>query len=358
MGRTLRAQPLQSRPSITVVIPCYNYGCYVGTAVKSVLGQPDVDVEAIVIDDASTDGSAEVVRELAAADPRVRAILHSRNLGHIATYNEGLEQATGDYVVLLSADDALTPASLARATALLEAHPSVGLVYGSTEVFADDPPPVTQEVRNWTVWSGNEWIEQRCRSAQNCIASPEVVVRTSVQHAVGGYDLNLPHTGDLEMWLRIAAVSGIGRVNGPPQAYRRIHPNSMMQSTYPYNSTADLEQRLSAFENVLIRAKAFVPNGDSLFAAARKALAASALERVRSAYDRGRSSEEPVEDYMAFAVRVWPGVNKTLRWRLLVRCAAVDDRVNHRCAAALLVARVAAGLRWRVWRWRLRWTGG
>src|SRR5947209_515437 len=123
MSRRLRAQPLRSRPSVTVIIPCHNYGHYVSTAVQSVLDQPGVDVEAIVIDDASTDESAEVVRGLAAADPRVRAILHRRNAGHIATYNEGLEQATGDYVVLLSADDALTPGSLARATALLETHP-------------------------------------------------------------------------------------------------------------------------------------------------------------------------------------------------------------------------------------------
>src|SRR5437763_399662 len=163
MSRRLRAQPLQRRPSVTVVIPCYNYGRYLSTAVKSVLDQPGVDVEAIVIDDASTDGSAEIVRELAAADPRVRAIFHRGNLGHIATYNEGLEQASGDYVVLLSADDALTPGSLARATALLESHPSVGLVYGYYERFVEDPPPVTQGVRNWTIWSGDDWIEGRCR---------------------------------------------------------------------------------------------------------------------------------------------------------------------------------------------------
>src|SRR5690348_14990448 len=129
MSRRVRAQSLRCRPSVTVVIPCYNYGRYLSTAVKSVLDQPGVDVEAIVIDDASTDESSEVVRALAASDPRVRAILHRRNCGHIATYNEGLEQATGDYVVLLSADDALPVGSLARATALLETHPSVGLVY-------------------------------------------------------------------------------------------------------------------------------------------------------------------------------------------------------------------------------------
>jgi glycosyltransferase involved in cell wall biosynthesis len=76
-------------------------------------GQVGVDVDVIVIDDASTDGSAAVVRDLAASDDRICAILHPRNRGHIATYNEGLEQARGEYVVLLSADDALPAGALA-----------------------------------------------------------------------------------------------------------------------------------------------------------------------------------------------------------------------------------------------------
>jgi len=356
MSRRFRAQPLRGRPSVTVVIPCHNYGHYVGTAVKSVLTQPGVDVEAIVIDDASTDGSAEVVRELAAGEPRIRAILHSSNFGHIATYNEGLEQASGDYVVLLSADDALPPGSLARATALLEAHPSVGLVYGRPEVFVDEPPPVRQDVRSWTIWSGNEWIRKRCRVGRNCITSPEVVMRTSVQHAIGGYDSHLPHSGDLEMWLRAAAVSEIGRVNGPPQGFYRVHPDSMMRTTHPLNSLADLDQVLAAFETALIGPRASLPNGDSLFASARKALAASALGCARSAYDHGHSIPDPVEDYMAFASNVWPGVSKTWRWRVVARCAPADGgQVNRGWDAAAL--RLAAALRSRGRARRCRWIG-
>jgi glycosyltransferase involved in cell wall biosynthesis len=89
--RRLRPQSLTRRPTVTVVIPCYNYGHYLPTALSSVLDQPGVDVEAIVIDDASPDGSGAIVRQLAAADERIRPIVHERNRGHIATYNEGLE---------------------------------------------------------------------------------------------------------------------------------------------------------------------------------------------------------------------------------------------------------------------------
>ena len=202
MSRRLSPMPLARRPSVTVVMPCYNYGHYLPHALATVLEQPGVDVDVIAIDDASPDGSAAVVRRLADADDRVHAILHARNRGHIATYNEGLERATGDYVVLLSADDALPPGSLVRATALMEAEPSVGFVYGHPVVFADDLPTAPTSIRGWTVWSGAEWIERRCHSGENCIMNPEVVMRTSVQRAIGGYDARLPHSGDLEMWMR------------------------------------------------------------------------------------------------------------------------------------------------------------
>ncbi|MGA9860219.1 MAG: glycosyltransferase family 2 protein, partial [Solirubrobacteraceae bacterium] len=98
MSRRVTPVPLLRRPSVTVVMPCYNYGHYLSRALTSVLSQPEVDVDVILIDDASPDGSGDVVRALAAADSRIHPILHERNHGHIATYNEGLELATGDYV--------------------------------------------------------------------------------------------------------------------------------------------------------------------------------------------------------------------------------------------------------------------
>jgi glycosyltransferase involved in cell wall biosynthesis len=353
MRQILRPQPLARRPTVSVVIPCYNYGRYLPTAVRSVLEQNGVDVEVIVIDDASPDGSAAVVLELA-ADGRVRAILHRSNRGHIATYNEGLEEARGDYVVLLSADDALTPGSLARATALLEARPSVGLVYGHPIVFGDEPPTVSVHIRNWTIWTGEGWIKRRCRTGRNCIMNPEVVMRTSVQHAIDGYDANLPHSGDFEMWLRAASVSDVGRINGPAQAFYRIHGESMQRTTYA-GHIIDLEGRLAAFEKVLSDSASCIGDRDALLAMAKRSLAASALECARSAYDHGRATKEPVDDYLAFAARVWPAVRQTRNWRAVARSSAADaDRIDR--GLGPIVRRTTEDLRrrvrWQRWRWR------
>ena len=128
--------------SVSVVIPCYNYGHFLEEAVTSVLDdQQGVDVRVLIIDDASLDDSAEVARKIAAREPRVELIVHETNKGNIATYNEGLlEWADGDYCVLMSADDRLTPGALRRARDLLDASPGVGFVYGRALYVMDDAP--------------------------------------------------------------------------------------------------------------------------------------------------------------------------------------------------------------------------
>src|SRR5262249_18685153 len=152
------------------------------------LDQEGVDVRVLIIDDASPDDSADVARRLAAQDERVEVRVHAENKGHIATYNEGLlEWADGKYSVLISADDMLAPGALARATAVLEANPDVGFVYGHSKYWVEgDPLPVARtEPTGMTVWKGLDWLRIMCGLGHSVVTSPEVVVRTSVQQAIG-----------------------------------------------------------------------------------------------------------------------------------------------------------------------------
>jgi glycosyltransferase involved in cell wall biosynthesis len=232
--RTEQPTPMIGRPQVTVVIPHYNYGQYLPYAVRTALEQPAVDADVVIVDDASTDGSAEVARRLASADPRVRLIEHTTNRRHIATYNDGLAAATGTYVVLLSADDALAPGSLARSISLLEAHRSVGLVYGTVRTFSQsvdgtqfDGAAWRGARMSWTVWRGRDWLERVGRRGRNPISNPEVVMRREILDDIGGYDARFPHSADLYLWLRAAARSDVGRVTGVVQAYYRVHDTNM-----------------------------------------------------------------------------------------------------------------------------------
>jgi len=356
-----------SRHRVSVVVPCFNYGRFLRDCVESVLSQDGVDVDVLIVDNASDDDSPAIASALAEADSRVSVVLHERNLGHIASFNEGLWAVDGEYAVLLCADDMLPPGSLARAAALLEAHPSVGFVYGRpVEFCAVPPPPPRLAIKSWTVWSGREWLALRCRSGVNCIRHPEVMMRSSVLRRVGGFRPELPHTGDLELWMRLSAVADVGRVNGPDQGCYRVHPQSLRRTVYGGLLT-DLRQRRDAFAWTFKGPGRLVAGAGALHDSARRVLAAEALDRACRAYDRGRPdlwapwgrrghgvhSEIPVDELVEFACDVWPEAKRLPQWRKLVR----RRRLSVRHAQLLPPFFVSAGVRRaagkiRAMRWR------
>ncbi|CRK60326.1 Glycosyl transferase, group 2 family protein [Alloactinosynnema sp. L-07] len=305
--------------SVDVVIPCYKYGSVLPTAVRSVLDQPDVDVRVLVIDDASGDDSADVARKLAAADSRVQVVEHARNKGHIATYNEGLlEWASADYCALLSADDALTPGALSRATRLMDAHPEVGFVYGRPLHWdGSEPLPQARTAdKGWTVYNGHSWLRRRFALGEGCITSPEVVVRTEVQQKYGGYDPELRHTGDIEMWMRFALHTDVGYLRGVDQAYYRVHGNNMSAAYYA-SQVADLRQRLAAYVSIVDRMDGQLKDKADLDRQVRRVLAKDALRRAGRAYDKGITEESPVEELVDFAVETFPEAASLPEWHTL-----------------------------------------
>jgi GT2 family glycosyltransferase len=306
-----------SRPTVAVIVPCYRYADVLPGCVASVLAQDGVDVRLLIVDDCSPDDTPAVAGRLAAADDRVEYRRHAYNRGLIATANEGLEWARSDYVVLLSADDELTPGSLHRATSVMERRPSVGMVYGRT-AFAYSGRPLPRSTSRWLgtrVSRGQDWIRVRCRSTQNCISSPEVVVRTSVQRAVGGYDAGCHHTSDLNMWLRIAAVSDVAYVRAR-QAIYRIHADSMLRSDA--GPMVDLRNRRAAFDSFFARCAPLLDDAPRLHATVAHELARQALWQASRAVDRGRADGPDaalVDELVAFALDVYPAAERLREWR-------------------------------------------
>ncbi|ADX75032.1 glycosyl transferase [Pseudarthrobacter phenanthrenivorans Sphe3] len=305
MFRRVRQGLGDRQPEVLVIVPCYNYGRYLESCVVSLLSQKGVSVRVHILDDASTDGSDEAAQAMADRDPRVQVTLHPSNRGHIATYNEGLVAADSDYVVLLSADDMLAPGALARATDLMGAFPSVGLVYGHPQAFESEPAPETGRLRNWSIWQGDRWIAAQCRRGLSIISSPEAVVRTSVQHRVGYYNPELPHSGDLEMWLRIADVSGVGRINGVDQAYRRVHPASMMSTNYG-TLQADLEHRVRAYESFFAGTALGTTRSEQLRRVVIRRMAAEALEWSAASCQAGNVPVDEIDKAVSFALEIYP----------------------------------------------------
>ncbi len=342
--------------SVDVVIPCYKYGSVLPNAVRSVLDQPGVDVRVLVIDDCSGDGSADVARELAAADSRVTVWEHETNKGHIATYNEGLlGWASADYVALLSADDALTPGALKRAADLMDAHASVGFVYGRPLHWdgSDPYPHARTESQGWIVYEGRKWLRRRFELGEGCVTSPEVVVRTKLQQQVGGYDPTLPHTADIEMWMRFALHSDVGYLRGVDQAYYRVHGNNMSVNYYSGSGVRDLQQRLAAYEVLLDHADGHLPDKTSMEQQVRRVLAKDALRRAGRAYDHGQAEAEPIEELVEFARKAFDGADSLPEWHTLRLRQRLGQRAS-RALSPLVLTAVGRRLRqmYRLRQWK------
>jgi glycosyltransferase involved in cell wall biosynthesis len=325
-------------------VPCYNYGKYLPQLVNAVLDQPGVDVDILIVDDASLDGSGKVAERLAAMHPRVDVIRHTTNKGHIQTYNDGLEAVTGDYVVLLSADDLLPSGALTRAVALMEAHPNVGFVYGYARSFSGQPPVVDARVRNWSLWTGIDWLGLSARRGRCFISSPEVVMRREALREVGGYDPRLPHSGDLDMWLRTAARWDVGRINGPTQALYRVHDANMHLTEYAGWLT-DLVERRRTF-NLLF--DEHQPSRSDIARLRQPAIRALANEALRRAMWAHRDLGDPslVRGYLDYAVDTDPTITRSAWWRVS-RFGLLRDVQLPAAGARRYASKARSHLQWR-----------
>jgi Glycosyl transferase family 2 len=340
---------------IDVVIPCYNYGRFLEECVRSVLDQSIRNLRVLIVDDASSDDSLVVARRFAEADRRVSVISHPKNRGHIATYNEGLiDWANSEYSLLLSADDVLAPEALARAIAVLDANPSVGFLYGHAATWYDDQPKPHLRVKQTgtSIWQGHDWLRIMCRRGHCVTSTPTAIVRTSVQQAIGGYRTDLPHTADVEMWMRFAVHSDVAYIKGADQACYRIHGTNMTVQRIPI---IDLQQRKAAYDALFAEYGELVSDADWLHREANRKMAKEALWRACSAYHRRRMDITPVNELIDFARSTYPEFERLpeywgLRWRQLIGPDLCPYLQPIMISAVHRKAR--NWLWWRTWRWR------
>ena len=193
-------------PRISVVIPLYNKASSIAAAVASVLGQTFGDLELIVVDDGSTDGSASIVREL--GDPRLRLVAQA-NAGPGAARNRGLADATGEYVAFLDADDEWEPKLLHLAVTALDAHPECGAWVSG---HALGPGRVSQAPRNRRMGlTGGPWRlphrtpPKSLKALVDFCHSSCIVARSAIVRRYGGYyDRDRATYGeDSYLWLMV-----------------------------------------------------------------------------------------------------------------------------------------------------------
>jgi glycosyltransferase involved in cell wall biosynthesis len=304
--------------TVDVIVPCYRYGHFLRECVESVLTQSGPNIRVLIIDDASPDNTAEVATALAEKDRRVIFRRHPVNRGHIATYNEGIDWASADYLLLLSADDYLLPGALQRAVYIFERHSNVGMVMGKAielangnkplEMNAEAPPEHRPE---YIIMSGLEFIN--FSGARNRVSTPTAVVRTELQKRLGGYHPELPHTGDMEMWLRFAAHGCIASLDSYQAVYRR-HSRNMTCSYSKRFLLPDLEQRKAALGWFFKTCDCVFPE-QHLRPRLLSLLSLDAISCASAAFNDG--DVETSEEIQAFAVELFPAVKSSWAWKKL-----------------------------------------
>lgn len=219
---------------VTVIVPCYNYGHFIGEALDSIVAQTYENWECIIVDDGSTDNSMVVIADYVGRDNRFKYI-YQENKGLSAARNTGIKHATGELLQFLDADDLLETRKLESHVKFLVEHPAVGIVFGEARYFSAEDPgelfasingknqPVTKKISG----TGSDILKFLLVDNIMVVSSP--VVRKTVVESVGLFDETLKALEDWEYWLR-CALSGIyfefydsiGTFT-----LIRFHPNSM-----------------------------------------------------------------------------------------------------------------------------------
>ena len=212
-------------PLVSVILPVYNGQTYLAQALDSALVQDYPNTEFIVVDDGSTDGTAEVLRGFG---NRIH-VLHQANGGPQRARNAGLAAARGEYIAFLDADDVWLQGKLSAQVAHLQANPEVGACCFRWHVWPTDSDghfrlpefaarPVSN-VREDAQKSG--WVYSRLLF--DCeLLTTAVMLRASTVHAVGVFDVDLPCGEDYDYWLRVSQVAPVSRLEPAGALYRVV----------------------------------------------------------------------------------------------------------------------------------------
>jgi glycosyltransferase involved in cell wall biosynthesis len=194
----------EARPFSSVLVPTFNQDKYIGAALDSLLAQTDPDWEAIVVDDGSTDGTADILRGYAERDSRFR-VVHKSNGGVASALNAALELARGEWIHWLSSDDMFEPNKLAVNRTWIERHPSAGFFFSYFKLLRQN----VASIENHDLWGPLPAAAQRILGLfyRNYISGISICVRHDVWDRIGPFDEKLRYAQDYDRWLHLLGAT-------------------------------------------------------------------------------------------------------------------------------------------------------
>ena len=205
------------RPRVTVVTPSFNQARFIEATIRSVLNQGYPNLEYVVIDGGSTDGSIDIIRQYGA---RLAYWVSEPDQGQADAIAKGFRRSTGQIMAYLNSDDVYLPGAIAQAVAALRRYPDCDLIYGDVWI-----------VDEWDQIIGERRLTQMDRydflGQGNCLAQPATFWRRGIYEAVGGIDPSYYFQMDLDFFIRVVS-QGTMRNLGRHLARTRMHPDGKM----------------------------------------------------------------------------------------------------------------------------------
>jgi glycosyltransferase involved in cell wall biosynthesis len=229
---------LKSLPLVSIIALCYNHAPFLRQALDSILAQDYPHLEVWLVDDASHDGSSEILREYAQANPGWHLLLLPQNVGNCRAFNQAFFQSHGAFIIDFATDDVLLPQRISQQVALFEQlGPRYGVVYSNAELIGEQGQPRGLHHRP----DGRGGLLPRPASGwvladvlgRYFICSPTMMMRREALARLGGYDETLTFE-DFDFWVR-ASPDWQFHYQDAITTQRRLHPRSMSTRSYQPN---------------------------------------------------------------------------------------------------------------------------
>jgi glycosyltransferase involved in cell wall biosynthesis len=230
-----------SSPKISIIVPCFNHGHFLDEALASLPEASPSSYEVLIVNDGSTDEFT--LQKLKTLEERGVRVIHQRNQGLAAARNSAIAAARGEYLLPLDCDNKLLPAYFEQAVQILDATPSIDVVYGDPIFFGDDSG--TRSVGDFDIG---------LMAAYNAIDAC-ALFRKSALERDGGYDGAMPKMGneDWELWLRLYLGGARFHYLPMPCFWYRITKGSMTATTTAPGFPANRTYVYAKHRNALVR---------------------------------------------------------------------------------------------------------
>ncbi|MGE0046807.1 MAG: glycosyltransferase family 2 protein [Hyphomonadaceae bacterium] len=318
---------------VTVLITCYNEGAYVGGAVAAVLRQTASEriAEIILVDNASHDGSADVVAKLAAETPRAKAILIPKNRGPSGSRNAGLAEVKTPWVAFNDGDDYWADDKLERQlAAMARTGGETALYYGDFVQFTDDPA-AGETIRTRALNGAGQDLLKRYFLFDGPIMPSTALVKMEASAAIGHFDEAIPLFEDTDYCMRLAGAGARFEHVGGVHTYKRVRAGSLSSQIHDWEGAMLKETRAVAARHPELAALAPRRNSfrmakiaDSHFAAGSDQTGWKALSAA------WRANPLNPRVYLYGAIAIFPkGVRESIKLTLRrVRRAAMGRRAQ------------------------------